>query len=96
MKAKATAYYKLTDEQKRKYNQANYQKKKARREANNQYTVCQNMLAMVIGADNADTKRELISKYNPFHYIFGTALVRITQEDLLTDVNADNEGDNHE
>ena len=39
-------------------------------------------------------KRELIALHNPFHYIFGTALTRIKQEDLLTDVN--NEGDENE
>ena len=41
-------------------------------------------------------KRELIALHNPFHYIFGTALTRIKQEDLLTDVNTDNQGDNDE
>ena len=46
--------------------------------------------------DNADNKRELIAKYNPYHYIFGTALTRMKQEELLTDVNTDTEGDNNE
>jgi len=43
--------------------------------------------------NNAD-KRNIIKEHNPFHYIFGTALTRIKQEDLLTDVNTDNQGDN--
>jgi hypothetical protein len=51
------------------------------------------MLARIIASNNPKIKRELITRYNPFHYIFGTALVRIKQEDLLTDVN---EGDNNE
>lgn len=51
------------------------------------------MLMNILRADNAKSKRELIATYNPFHYIFGTALTRQQQEDLLTDVN---EGDENE
>lgn len=40
---------------------------------------------------NIRERRKIIAEHNPFHYIFGTALVRIKQEDLLTDVNTDEE-----
>jgi hypothetical protein len=47
----------------------------------------------IIGNANVSIKdkRELIALHNPFHYVFGTALVRIKQEDLLTGVNTDEE-----
>lgn len=51
------------------------------------------MLTNILAETDVNKKRELIKEHNQFHYIFGTALKRLTQEDLLTDVN---EGDNHD
>ena len=47
----------------------------------------ENMLRDVLAETNPKVKREIIKSFNQFHYVFGTALTRIKQEDLLTGVN---------